>query len=308
VETFCRYRQLILYWRQLFAAFLCFQKGLNVQQALEFPLANVTLRGIGYGDPCKPMILALHGWLDNAASFNPIADYLSDYYIVALDITGHGLSSHRTDGAHYHLIDFPYDLHELVDSQGWQSFILMGHSMGGIIATIYASCFPEFVSKLISIESFGPMTKDPQSSPIQLRDSILSRLKAQKSEAKHPRSIERTVEARAMVGDIKLESARLLITRNIREENQQLYFTTDRRLRTFSSLRMTESQAEAFMRNIQCPTLVITGSQGYESMRTALHKRLDWVKDLVMVECEGFHHLHMDNPQPVANAIVCFLS
>jgi pimeloyl-ACP methyl ester carboxylesterase len=279
-----------------------------VQQPLEFPLANITLRAIGYGDHTKPMILALHGWLDNALSFQPISDYLSDYYILALDITGHGLSSHRSHGAHYHLIDFAFDLHELVESQGWQSFILMGHSMGGIISTIYTSCFPEHVKKLISIESFGPMTKDTQSSPTQLRDSILSRLKAQQSEAKHPISIERTVEARAKIGDITLESARLLITRNIREENEQLFFNTDRRLRTFSSLRMTESQAESFVRNIKCPMLVITGTQGYESMRTTLYKRLDWVEHLTVVKCEGHHHLHMDNPQPVAEKIVEFLS
>lgn len=279
-----------------------------MQQALEFPLANITLRGIGYGDPTKPMILALHGWLDNAASFYPIAEYLSDYYIVALDMPGHGLSSHRNHGAHYHLIDFPYDLHELVESQEWQSFILMGHSMGGIIATLYAGCFPEYVSKLISIESFGPMTKDPQTSPMQLRDSILSRLQAQQSETKHPRSIERTVAARAMVGDIKLESARLLITRNIRVENEQLFFTTDRRLRTLSSLRMTESQAEAFMRNIQCATLVITATKGYESMRATLNNRLDWVAHLSMEECEGYHHLHMDNPQAVADKVEGFLN
>jgi pimeloyl-ACP methyl ester carboxylesterase len=285
-----------------------FKKGRFVQQDLEFPLANITLRGVGYGDPSKPMILALHGWLDNALSFQPIAAYLSDYYILALDITGHGLSSHRSNGAHYHLIDFAYDLHELIESQGWQSFILMGHSMGGIISTIYTSCFPEHISKLISIESFGPMTKDTQNSPSQLRDSILSRLKTQQSEAKHPSSIERTVEARAKVGDITLESARLLITRNIRVENDKLFFTTDRRLRTFSSLRMTESQAEAFVRNIKCPTLVITGSQGYESMRTIVQNRLDWVEDLTVSECEGHHHLHMDNPQPVADKIVDFLS
>jgi pimeloyl-ACP methyl ester carboxylesterase len=285
-----------------------FKKGKYVQQDLEFPLANITLRAIGYGDPSKPMILALHGWLDNAISFQPIAEYLTNYYIIAVDITGHGLSSHRTHGAHYHLIDFAYDLHELVVSQGWQSFILMGHSMGGIISTIYASCFSEHVSKLISIESFGPMTKDTKSSPTQLRESILSRLKAQQSDAKHPSSIERTVEARAKVGDIKLESARLLITRNIREEKGELFFTTDRRLRTSSSLRMTESQAEAFVRNIQCPTLVITGSQGYETMRTLVQKRLHWVDDLTVAECEGHHHLHMDNPQPVATKIVEFLS
>lgn len=279
-----------------------------MQQALEYSLSNITIRGVGYGNPAKPTILALHGWLDNAASFQPIAEYLDEYYILALDITGHGLSSHRSSGAHYHLTDFVYDLHELVESQGWQSFILMGHSMGGIISTLYASCFTEHVSKLISIESFGPMTKDTQSSPTQLRDSILSRLKAQKSEAKHPRSIERTVEARANIGDIKLESARLLVTRNIRGESGQLFFTTDRRLRTFSSLRMTEPQAEAFMRNIKCPVLLITGSQGYASMRSTSEQRLGWVANLTVTQCTGHHHLHMDNPESVADEIVRFLN
>ena len=71
---------------------------------------------------------------------------------------------------------------------------------------------------------------------------------------------------------------------------------------------MTEPQAEAFMRNIQCPTLVITGDHGYESMRTILQNRLNWVENLTAVECKGYHHLHMDNPQPVAKKIVGFLS
>mgnify|MGYP000114927332 CR=1 FL=1 len=279
-----------------------------MQQELEFPLANITLRGIGYGDPTKPMILALHGWLDNAASYQPLAGFLKDYYIVAIDLTGHGLSSHRCKGAHYHLIDYVYDIHELVESQSWQSFLLMGHSMGGIVSTLYSSCFPEHVEKLISIESFGPVTKDSLSSPIQLRDSIHSRLKAQRNEPKHPKSIERTVAARTLVGDINEESARLLVTRNIKQEKGQLFFTTDRRLRTFSSLRLTEAQSKAFMENIQCPTLVITGNQGYEYMRNILNKRLDWIKDLTVAECDGHHHLHMDNPSPVADKIVSFLN
>lgn len=278
-----------------------------MQQELTFPLGNITLCGIGYGDPEKPMVLALHGWLDNALSFKPMASYLSDYYVVAIDVTGHGLSSHRSPGAHYHLIDFVYDIHELVASQNWSPFLLMGHSMGGIIASLYTSCFPENVNKLISIESFGPMTKDTQSSPDQLRQSILSRLKAQQSEGIHPTNIDRVVEARAKAGDINIESARLLVSRNIREEGEQLFFTTDRRLRTFSSLRMTEAQAEAFVRNIACPVLVVSGSKGFESMRVTIQKRLSWIDNLEIAECEGGHHLHMDNPKPVAEKIIKFL-
>jgi pimeloyl-ACP methyl ester carboxylesterase len=279
-----------------------------VQQSLIFPLENMTLRGLGFGDHAKPMILALHGWLDNALSFQPMSEYLVDYYIVALDITGHGLSDHRKPGAHYHMVDFVYDLHELVESQKWSPFILMGHSMGGIIASLYASCFSENITRLISIEAFGPMSKEPLSSPQQLKDSINSRLKAQSSIVKHPKSIERTVEARAQVGDIKESSARLLVSRNIKEDQGQLFFTTDRRLRTFSSLRMTEEQAKAFMRNIKCPMLLIIGTKGYKSMHALMQDRLNWVDNLKTVEVEGFHHLHMDNPQPVSQKTVEFLT
>jgi pimeloyl-ACP methyl ester carboxylesterase len=277
-------------------------------QEVHFELSHLTLRGLAFGSPQKPMILALHGWLDNAASFIPLSEYLSDYYIVALDVTGHGNSDHRPAGNHYHLMDFVHDLHELVESQGWQSFILLGHSMGGIIATLYASCFNEKIIKLISIESFGPMTKEAATSPKQLRDSIESRIKANKSAARHPSGLQHTVAARAKAGDMSLSSAGLLVERNVEHKDGQYYFKTDRSLRTFSSLRITEEQAEAFMRNITCPMLVVHGDQGFESMRTAFEHRQNWVTQLTAVECIGHHHVHMDNPQVVAHAICAFLN
>lgn len=274
---------------------------------LSFTLSHLTLRGLGLGDPQKPMILALHGWLDNAASFIPLSHYLTDYYIVAIDITGHGLSDHRAKGSHYHQIDFVHDIHELVESQDWPPFILMGHSMGGIIASYYASCFPEKVSQLISIESFGPMSKEPSSSPAQLRESIESRLKANSSAAKHPTSLESTIEARSKAGDMSEASATLLVNRNIEARDGQYFFKTDRRLRTISSTRITESQAEAFMRSIACPMLVILGDKGYESMKKALSNRKSWVANSHIIECEGHHHLHMDDPISVSNYINGFL-
>ena len=277
-------------------------------QEKEFKLAHITLRGLAFGDPQKPMILALHGWLDNAASFIPLAEYLPDYYVLAVDLTGHGLSDHRGPDSHYNLLDYVYDLHELVESQGWESFILLGHSMGGIIGSIYTSCFPEKVSRYISIESFGPISKEPESSPEHLRESIQSRLKAAKSEGKHPTSLERTIQARAKAGDLELESATLLVNRNVQRVEGGFRFRTDRRLRTLSSLRVTPSQAEAFMRGISRPTLVINGNKGFEMMKKVLNERRTWVLNLSSAECEGAHHLHMDNPKPVAREINKFLN
>ena len=276
-------------------------------QEKEFKLSNITLRGLAFGDPQKPMILALHGWLDNAASFMPIAKYLSDYYVIAIDITGHGLSDHRSPDCHYHLMDYVYDLHDLVESQDWQNFILLGHSMGGIIASIYTGCFSERVSHYISIESFGPIAKGPESSPTQLRESIESRLEVSKSKAQHPANLQRTIDARAKAGDLNIDSATLLVNRNVEQIGDDFRFRTDRRLRTFSSLRVTEPQAEAFMRAITCPTLVINGDKGYEMMKKVLNGRKKWLPKLTCCECQGGHHLHMDNPEQVARQIVTFL-
>ena len=68
------------------------------------------------GDPDGPKLLALHGWLDNAASFEPLAEYFADHDLVAIDLPGHGRSSHRADGAWYHFIDYASDVLAVVEN------------------------------------------------------------------------------------------------------------------------------------------------------------------------------------------------
>ena len=277
-------------------------------QELRFDLAHLRLSALAMGSPEKPLMLALHGWLDNAASFIPLSAYLDDYYVVAVDLAGHGNSAHRAPGNHYHQLDFVQDLHELVESQGWQRFVLLGHSMDGIIASLYASCFSEKVSHLITIEAFGPLTQDADSSARQLRESIESRMWASRTKARHPASLAQAIEARLNAGDISQQAATLLIERNVGQQDGSYYFKTDRRLRTVSSLRLTLPQAEAFMRNIACPVLAILGNEGFVSMREVFTQRRAWLAQLSSVECAGHHHLHMDNPADVAQAIIDFLS
>ncbi|WP_339766561.1 alpha/beta hydrolase [uncultured Paraglaciecola sp.] len=276
-------------------------------QELEFPLRYITIRGLAFGDPSKPLMLALHGWLDNAATFIPLSAYLKDYYIVAIDFAGHGKSDHRSKDAHYHLVDFVYDVHELVESQNWNDFILLGHSMGGIIGSMYTSCFPEKVSKYITIESLGPITKDSESSPKQLRESIESRLQGAASEGKHPSIKERVVRARAIAGGFSDACASLLVERNLQYIDGDLQFTTDRRLRTFSSLRMTESQVKAFLQAITCPTIVIIADNGYEMMKKNAELRLTWISNAKLVNSPGSHHPHLDNPAAVSVHILRFI-
>lgn len=293
--------------RQVIAVFLLDEIN-HIMHEVRFSLPNLTLSGLSSGDNGKPLILALHGWLDNAASFLPLAEHLKDYHLVAIDFAGHGLSQHRSKDAHYHQMDFVHDLHELVESQGWDNFILLGHSMGGIVGSLYVSSFPEKISHFITIESFGPMTKTAESSPAQLRESIESRLKLQARNARHPENVETVIKARAKAGDLSTSAAELLVNRNIFELDGELRWRTDRRLRTISSLRVTEDQAQSFMQSIQCPMLAIKGQDGYEMMSNKMRQRASWVNQIKIEECQGGHHLHMDNPTQVAEKIIAFIA
>ncbi len=277
-------------------------------QSLEFQLKHTKLAALGFGDPTKPMILAVHGWLDNAESFRALAEVLPDYYLLAIDLAGHGLSEHRSPDAHYHLVDFVDDIHQLVSQQKWPPFIVFGHSLGGIVASLFASAFPEMVSQLVTIESLGPFTASPKGSAQQLQKSILSRSRIKLSLNKPVRSLESAIKARALAGGFDEKLAKLLMLRNLRQQDGDWVFNSDKRLRTFSSLRMTEPQAEAFLRNIACPVLVITGSQGYPLVAKSVKARLPWLAKGHHVQCEGHHHLHMDNPQQVADCIHQFLA
>lgn len=275
---------------------------------ISFELSSITLSGISFGDETKPLIIACHGWLDNAMSFYPLSEYLTHYHVIAFDFAGHGKSSHRSKGAHYHFVDYVQDLHELISQQGWKNFILMGHSMGGMVCSMYAACFPEYVRQLICLESFGPLTDQAQNSTQQLRAAIESRLSVIQTQVKHPASLEHAVAARIKVSDMSRGSATLLMERNVECNERGCFWRTDRRLRTLSSLRLTDEQARSFMCNIKAPVLIVKGESGYDFMLTYQRQRSQWIAQLDYQECEGGHHFHMDNPENVAKLILNFLT
>ncbi|GAA0356319.1 alpha/beta hydrolase [Bowmanella denitrificans] len=275
-------------------------------QDIQINLKHLTLSALRFGNPDGPKVLALHGWLDNAASFVPMAEYLPDWDVVAVDLTGHGHSAHRSADAHYHFLDWVQDIRELLNVLGWQQCHLLGHSLGGILSSVYAATFPEQIISVVMIEAFGPLTKEAATSAEQLRESVVSRLAIDDKTARHPPSFAKAVTARLLAGDLKKTSATLLVERNLRQLGQEWEWRTDRRLRTVSSLRLTEPQAEAFLMAITCPILAITGNKGFEKVRGNVQRRKALIADLSLAQAEGGHHLHMDNPGDVAKHIRSF--
>ena len=129
-----------------------------------------------WGNPDGTPVLCLHGWLDNACSFDGLAPLLPNdkYQFLAIDLPGHGFSSHYPPGMTYRFSDTFTTLRYVKEHLSLDKFTLMGHSMGAAVSIWYASIFTEDVEKIISLDlvNVGPITLEKH--PKKSKSSILS--------------------------------------------------------------------------------------------------------------------------------------
>lgn len=254
-----------------------------------------------------PIIIALHGFLDNAASLSLLYDALPGFRIIALDLPGHGGSYHKSIDAHYNQADYLQDLYTLITSENWTDVILIGHSLGGILASLYAGLFPEHVKAVVSIDACGPLTKEGEHACQQMRDSIISR-HGKLSKNVVPVDLEKAVDARCKVSDINAEHARIILKRNITEVDGKAVWRSDARLRTISTLRLTEAQAKSIMSTITCPVLFIAASNSFKQAESVFEQRRHWFKNARCEVVEGGHHVHMEQPEKTSALIRNFIT
>ena len=253
----------------------------------------------------EEVVLALHGWLDNANSFLPMMDYNKSLKIIALEWPGHGHSDHRGEDASYQLLDYVYDIYALIKHKNWKKVHIIGHSLGAIVASVFTGTFPELVDKLVLIEALGPITAQADETQSQLKKSITSRYKA---ETRIPSnrsytSIDKAVAARLMVSDFNEDIATMLVTRSLKEVDNGYQWRSDSRLKQLSPIRMMESQSIDIISKISNSTLVILGDDGFESLRNNLAKRVLLFSSINTLSFAGGHHVHMEEPELVWKSI-----
>ena len=129
------------------------------------------LRGLRYhvrhwGSDDAPKIFMLHGWMDVSASFQFVVDALAkEWHVIAPDWRGFGLTEcNGTDT--YWFADYIGDLDSILDHCALGEQVdLLGHSMGGNIACIYAGIRPARIRRLINLEGFGLLATRPEQAP-----------------------------------------------------------------------------------------------------------------------------------------------
>ncbi|MET1077319.1 MAG: alpha/beta hydrolase [Pseudomonas sp.] len=259
-----------------------------------------------YGPQDGLPVIALHGWLDNAASFTRLAPRLQGLRIVALDFAGHGHSEHRPAGAGYAIWDYVLDVLQVAEQFGWKRFSLLGHSMGAIVSVLLAAALPERVERLALIDGLLPFTGEADSAPDKLGEALKAQLAlAGKRKPVYAR-IEQAVEARMKgVGAVSREAAELLAQRGLMPVPGGYTWRTDSRLTLPSPLRLTREHAEAFVRRVQCPVSLVLAEQGLLLGHPSLSGLLQGLP-FDLQRLAGGHHLHLDDELGAASVAACF--
>lgn len=265
--------------------------------------------------PCdqKPILLFLHGWQDNAASFDALFATLAEkFHLIAIDWPGHGYSQPRSKDNYYHFVDYIDDLNQLMALLPDREVFLVGHSLGALVAGCYAAVFPDKVSGAVLIEGLAPLHESPELAVQRLRDGIASRQRYRRraerwGKGRGMSSFQEALQLRCVVNHLSAEQLSPLVARGTYQDGSSWYWRHDNKLRCDSLYRMAKEHAKTLASQIQCPVLSILGRSGFEALSQPGGGRY-WLQNGSQVVVDGGHHCHIESPQAVCEHIVVFTS
>ncbi len=276
------------------------------------------VRGLRYhirawGDERHRKLFLLHGWMDVSASFQFMVDALKDdWYVLAPDWRGFGLSEWHKGG--YYFADYIADLEVLLQHfSAHDPAILLGHSMGGNIACLYAGVRPERVSRLLTLEGFGLAATLPEQAPQRLAQWFTHL--AEPPRFKPYPSFEALGE-RLRHANPRLTKERALFLAHHSGKSLpsgEITFNSDPMHKAIGPVLYRLEEARACWRNISAPVLWVAGEDS-EIYRNHLQAADDYtarkacfakLEEVVMPEAG--HMIHHDQPEALATVVENFL-
>jgi pimeloyl-ACP methyl ester carboxylesterase len=279
----------------------------------------VDVRGLRYhvrewGEPSAPKLFLLHGWMDVSASFQFTVDaFARDWHVLAPDWRGFGLSQWAPAG--YWFPDYIADLDALLDllSPGEPASVV-GHSMGGNVAGLYAGIRPERVARLILAEGFGLPRTVPEQAPGRYAKWLDSLREAQ---TLRPYSTFDEVAARLRANTPGLidERARYLAVHWAEEKAPgRIELRADPAHKAPNPVLYRVEEAMACWRRISARTLWISSSGDWlqrfmKGDEQTIASYREAYRNLSECRIEGASHMmHHDQPERFAQAIEAFLT
>ncbi|MEO3480389.1 alpha/beta hydrolase [Phaeobacter sp. CAU 1743] len=277
----------------------------------DWEIDGLHLRGLAWGPVDGTPVLMLHGWMDHADSFAELAPRLDGCHVVAVDLSGQGLSTHRAAHATYNIWDDLPQIAELLDRLGWDDCVLVGHSRGANIAALFAAALPERVRALVSLDSLVVEPTD-----LTVVDTLRAFLQDTRKQKARPPRIFATqtdyIDRRTAQGNSP-QVSQALATRALEQRGEGFVMRGDPRMFASSAIKLTHADVEDVLRAIQCPVLNIWAAGGIKSRRPKLGGLMKvaaaLIADYESAELVGDHHFHLDPTAAaqIADAMLDFI-
>lgn len=266
-----------------------------MSKEVRFQVGGKLLAAQQWGEPGQFPVIALHGWLDNSASFFRLAPLLEGMHIVAPDMAGHGQSDYRSGP--YNIWQDVGEVFAVADQLGWEQFALIGHSRGAIVSALAAGTFPERITHAGLIDGLWPEPVMASDAPQQLARSIteMNRYTRHKQMVAYPDTAT-AIKARADgLFPVSLEAASALAQRGLALRPEGYTWSYDPSLRAASAVKLTQDQIEAFIRRITAPVRLVLAKEGLIQRFEQYQENLALFANIQVEILPGGHHLHMES-------------
>jgi pimeloyl-ACP methyl ester carboxylesterase len=266
-----------------------------LQKELKTP--ELTMRYLEWGSQESPTVVLLHGFAQTAHSWDFVALSLADrYHVVSLDARGHGDSDWAPDAA-YSTADHRRDVQAVVDHLGSSPIAVIGLSMGGGTAYSYTAEKPADISALVIVDagpSGNPTGQKRIGDFVELPDEL--------------DTLDEFIERiHTYVPHRPIEQLRSTVINNVRQnEAGKWIWKYDSVLRDPARPRsgIPSEQAWSYLKNIQCPTLLIRGADSDVLTADTALKMEQIMRDCTLITVGKAGHLVPgDNPVGFISAV-----
>lgn len=266
---------------------------------------------IEWGERGQATVVLCHGYLDIGFSFDAVGRRLADagYRAVAFDFRGHGETDWVGPGGYYHFPDYVLDLHELIPQVAHGPVHLVGHSMGGTVASMYAGTVPDRLRTLTLVEGLGPPAFPLEQAPDKFR-TWFSTVEKTRLRAPHVMADVDAALARMRIQNpgVPDDVGRFLAEKATRpaDDGEGRVWRFDPLHRSTSPLPFRRDMFRAFLERIEIPVLVVGGENGYRLEDEA--ERIGWLSNARSVEIADVGHMiHWFRPDALSDALLSFL-